>query len=404
MSIDHDVWGSQDDLRRRIMDSLSFRVTSSQTLEQTIIQVYKQAKIQEPLLQSPNVQSRNNFPHHQLLSHSKVSTSFQDKREIDYPHSLPFYEIKKTLIEPFCHKGKSDLIVNVLNVNFVYHYPKKYIGDSYDFNKKEHKIQIILRIEPVTLHDEVYLPCDLKVVLNNKECVLPHYTLSKIKANERQRRISVPINLNKYIKFNCRAENKLTVTCSDPDTYIVGVFLAEKLTCEEQIEKLRKRPFRTIETSKEFIKNLMDKKADIIVDSMVVVTLKDPLTKTRMTLPARGVECIHIQCFDAMEFLKMNENTQTWKCPICRGKVRFENIEIDGYFLNIIQSSILSEKCEKIFFFEDGIWVEENPYNNNNSDDEENHLKLKRLKYNSGKEFCENYNAIINPTFNNNKL
>ncbi|KAE9542339.1 hypothetical protein AGLY_003466 [Aphis glycines] len=347
MSIDHDVWGSQDDLRRRIMDSLSFRVTSSQTLEQTIIQVYKQAKIQEPLLQSPNVQSRNNFPHHQLLSHSKVSTSFQDKREIDYPRSLPFYEIKKTLIEPFCHK------------------------------------------EPVTLHDEVYLPCDLKVVLNNKECVLPHYTLSKINANERQRRISVPINLNKYIKFNCRAENKLTITCSDPDIYMVGVFLAEKLTCEEQIEKLRKRPYRTIETSKEFIKNLMDKKADIIVDSMVVVTLNDPLTKTRMTLPARGVECIHIQCFDAMEFLKMNENMQTWKCPICRSKVRFENIEIDGYFLNIIQN---------------GTWVEKKPYNNNNSDDEENHLKLKRLKYNPGKEFCENYNAIINPTFNNNKL
>lgn len=401
-----DVCGNEDDLRRRIIDSLSFDVTKSKNLEQTIIQVYKQANIQEPQLQSPNVQLRNHFPHNQLLSHSKVSTSFLDKIEIEYPRSLPFYKIKTALIKPFYFKGKIDLTFDVLNVYFVYKYPKKRIINSYDYNKKEYKIQIILRIEPVALHDKVYLPRNLKVILNEMECKLPNYTLSKINDKERHWRISLPINLNKYLYFNSRKQNKLTITCLDPDTYIAGVFLAKKLTCEELIEKLRKRPFRTIETSKEFIKNFMDNKIDIVVDS-VIVTLNDPLTKIRMTLPARGVECIHIQCFDAMHFLKINENMQRWKCPICKGKIRFENIEIDGYFLNIIQSSILSEECEKIILFKDGTWIEKKPNSNSNnddSDDKEDHLKLKRLKYNPEKEFCENYNAIISPTFNNNKL
>ncbi|KAF0742239.1 E3 SUMO-protein ligase PIAS3-like [Aphis craccivora] len=306
MSIEHDVRPSEDDLRRRIMDMLSFRETSSQTLEQTMIQVMKAAKFQKPLLQSPN---------------------------------------------------------------------------------------------PVALHDEEYLPRDLKVVLNDQECKLPPYALSKKNANEQwQWRISVPINLNKYIKFDCRARNKLTVTCSDPDTYIVGVFVAEKLTWEDVIEKVRKRPFRTIKTSKEFIKNMMDSEVDIVINSLVV-TLNDPLTTTRMTLPARGVECKHIQCFDAMKFLKINENMQTWKCPICRGKLRFENIEIDG--------SILSEECEEIILFKDGTWIEKKPYsnsNNNYSNDKGDHLKLKRLKRSPEKEFFENYNAIIDPTFNNNEL
>jgi len=315
---------------------------------------------------------------------SKVNTSFLDKREIEYPRSLPFYEIKTTLIKPFCFKGKSDLIFGVSDVYFLYHYPRKCILDSYDINRKEHKIQIILRIEPVALHDKVYLPCNLKVFLNDKECKLPRYTLTKINGKERKCQISVPINLNTYMEYDRYAQNKLKIRCSDPNTHIAGVFLAEKLTCEELIEKLRKRPFRTIETSKEFIKNCMDSEDDIIVDTLVV-SLKDPSTTIRMTLPARGVECNHIQCFDAMQFLKMNEHLQTWKCPICRGKVRFENIEIDGYFLNIIQSSILSEECEKVTLFKDGTWIENKPYNNrnnNDSDDKEGHLKLKRLKYN----------------------
>lgn len=49
----------------------------------------------------------------------------------------------------------------------------------------------------------------------------------------------------------------------------------------------------------------------------------------------------------------MNEIKQTWKCPICRQIVQFEDIEVDEYFLKILQSSILSKYCANVILLED---------------------------------------------------
>jgi hypothetical protein len=45
--------------------------------------------------------------------------------------------------------------------------------------------------------------------------------------------------------------------------------------------------------------------ADIVVASTMTVTLRCPLSQTRLGLPCRGRPCDHIQCFDASTFLKV---------------------------------------------------------------------------------------------------
>uniref|UniRef100_A0A0M3IXS7 SP-RING-type domain-containing protein n=1 Tax=Ascaris lumbricoides TaxID=6252 RepID=A0A0M3IXS7_ASCLU len=56
-----------------------------------------------------------------------------------------------------------------------------------------------------------------------------------------------------------------------------------------------------------------------------------PLGKTRIVTPAKGSECSHLKCFDLMLFLKMNEKSPTWKCPICDKAVPYNKIIVDGY-------------------------------------------------------------------------
>ena len=48
------------------------------------------------------------------------------------------------------------------------------------------------------------------------------------------------------------------------------------------------------------------------------VSLRCPLTFKRISLPARGHDCRHIQCFDLESYLKLNCEKGLWKCPVCK--------------------------------------------------------------------------------------
>jgi MIZ/SP-RING zinc finger. len=59
---------------------------------------------------------------------------------------------------------------------------------------------------------------------------------------------------------------------------------------------------------------------DGIETTLDKVSLKCPITQRRITIPARGHDCKHIQCFDLESYLKLNVDKGNWKCPVgqCR--------------------------------------------------------------------------------------
>lgn len=79
-----------------------------------------------------------------------------------------------------------------------------------------------------------------------------------------------------------------------------------------------------------------------------------------LSLPFSASTCKHLQCFDALLYLQMNECKQSWICPVCDKEALFENLSIDGYFLNVIKS--LSINDNEIQLHKDGSWskLEEN--------------------------------------------
>jgi E3 SUMO-protein ligase PIAS1 len=71
-----------------------------------------------------------------------------------------------------------------------------------------------------------------------------------------------------------------------------------------------------------------------IVPGAETLTLKDPISMTRIELPCKSRYCLHTACFDAATFLTLNEQTPTWTCPICNRAIPTDDdLFLDGYVI-----------------------------------------------------------------------
>lgn len=61
-----------------------------------------------------------------------------------------------------------------------------------------------------------------------------------------------------------------------------------------------------------------DKDGSMDQQQSLKVFLKCPITCKRITLPARGHDCKHIQCFDLEAYLQINCERGNWRCPVCK--------------------------------------------------------------------------------------
>lgn len=71
----------------------------------------------------------------------------------------------------------------------------------------------------------------------------------------------------------------------------------------------------------------------------IIVSLKCPLGLNKMTTPCRGHSCSHVQCFDAITYLKMNERQFNWTCPVCHKPLPFSSMCVDGFISEILSQT-----------------------------------------------------------------
>lgn len=62
-----------------------------------------------------------------------------------------------------------------------------------------------------------------------------------------------------------------------------------------------------------------------------VMSLKDPISTLRISLPCRSTLCTHNQCFDAESFLQLQEQAPTWQCPICNKTISYDGLAVDQW-------------------------------------------------------------------------
>lgn len=105
------------------------------------------------------------------------------------------------------------------------------------------------------------------------------------------------------------------------------------------------------------VKEKLNEDADSeIATTSLRVSLACPLGKMRMCTPCRASTCSHLQCFDASLFLQMNERKPTWNCPVCDKAALYDNLVIDGYFQEVLNSNKLLPDVNEIQLLQDGSW------------------------------------------------
>lgn len=92
-----------------------------------------------------------------------------------------------------------------------------------------------------------------------------------------------------------------------------------------------------------------------MVATSTVLSLKCPLSYTRLSTPCRSVRCQHIQCFDANSYLQLQEQGPQWLCPICNQSAPFENLAVDEYVRDILENT--ADTTEQVTIEPDGQWL-----------------------------------------------
>ncbi|XP_041363895.1 zinc finger MIZ domain-containing protein 1-like isoform X2 [Gigantopelta aegis] len=128
-----------------------------------------------------------------------------------------------------------------------------------------------------------------------------------------------------------------------------GLMRKRLLPAEHCITKI-KRNFTNVPTSNSSMNG-----EDGVEQTAIKVSLKCPITYRRITLPARGHDCKHIQCFDLEYYLQLNCERGTWRCPVCNKTALLEGLEIDQYIWGIL-TNLNNTEFEEVTIDQTASW------------------------------------------------
>lgn len=151
---------------------------------------------------------------------------------------------------------------------------------------------------------------------------------------------------------------------ANSEKYFVSIELIERSTPEEIVQRYRNA--KLISRESVFAKNFSSaldgelypgasKEADedlTVEQADMQVSVKDPITLARIQVPMRTTKCSHIQCFDALSFFMFNESSPVRQCTVCSKLVLWDELFVDGYFLDMINN--IPETCDAVTIHPDG--------------------------------------------------
>ncbi|KAM9329725.1 E3 SUMO-protein ligase PIAS4 [Gastrophryne carolinensis] len=269
---------------------------------------------------------------------------------------LPFYDVVDELLKPTelvaqnGEKLQDSPCVFVLSPRQV-----DLIKNSRDLHPGTKSVQVVLRIcyTDTSCPQEDQYPPNIAVKVNHNYCSVPGYYPSN-KPGVEPKRPCRPINLTNLMYLSS-ASNRVTVTWGNyGKSYSVGLYLVRQRTASELLQRLKTIGVKHPELCKTLVREKLCLDPDSeIATTGVRVSLICPLVKMRLTVPCRAETCAHLQCFDAVFYLQMNEKKPTWTCPVCDKPALYDQLIIDG-----LLSKILSEckDADEIEFLVDGSW------------------------------------------------
>uniref|UniRef100_A0A1A8JDE4 Protein inhibitor of activated STAT, 1 n=3 Tax=Nothobranchius kuhntae TaxID=321403 RepID=A0A1A8JDE4_NOTKU len=274
---------------------------------------------------------------------------------------LPFYDVLDELIKPTSLvSDNSQRFQEACYAFALTPQQVQQISGSMDISgtKCDFAVQVQLRfcLSETSCPQEDHFPQNLCVKVNSKPCNLPGY-LPPTKNGVEPKRPSRPINITSLVRLSTTVPNTIVVSWTSEigRSFSMAVYLVRQQSSAVLLQRLRAKGIRNPDHSRALIKEKLtaDPESEIATTSLRV-SLLCPLGKMRLTIPCRSITCSHLQCFDATLYIQMNEKKPTWVCPVCDKKAPYENLIIDGLFMEILNSC---SDCDEIQFKEDGSWA-----------------------------------------------
>lgn len=229
--------------------------------------------------------------------------------------------------------------------------------NSDDQNICTYDVQVLLRLfknDTTCVQSDCY-PVSFQIKVNDREVPLPP-TLP-CRPGCIPKRPPKPLDVTRFLKIDPTVANSIEVhwTLEPEKNFVIGAFLVHKRTSNDLLERLMNRGIKPSAYTQRLIKEKLNDDLDGEIATLDLrVSLMCPLGKTRMTMPCRASTCVHLQCFDAKLYLQMNERQPKWICPVCDQTIDYNNLVIDGYFLDVINA--LDSKTAEIQLQKDGSW------------------------------------------------
>ncbi|CAN8305822.1 unnamed protein product [Cochlearia groenlandica] len=91
-----------------------------------------------------------------------------------------------------------------------------------------------------------------------------------------------------------------------------------------------------------------------IIEGPSRISLKCPISRTRIKLPVKGHVCKHLQCFDFWNYVNINMRRPSWRCPHCNQSVCYTDICVDQNMIKILEG--VDCNAEAVVISADGSW------------------------------------------------
>lgn len=204
---------------------------------------------------------------------------------------------------------------------------------------------------PSSTHVPLQFPNPLEIHVNG------HMLKENVKGIKGKPGTSKPGDITSLLKKSPEMNKIQMVYTTTNDTYLLYLYIVEVISCEVLINSIVSKPhIHMNSTISQICKNAADEDDDLVVSNSVV-TLKDPLSYTRMTYPAQSIYCSHVECFDALIFLESQKQLPTWSCPHCHKTISIDDLAISDYLLDII--SKVPQDVDHVIINQDGTWETE---------------------------------------------
>ena len=115
--------------------------------------------------------------------------------------------------------------------------------------------------------------------------------------------------------------------------------------------------FTEIETQSLIKKKLENIDTDIQSEDSLKICTICPLSRKIVDKPVRGINCLHLECFDLDTYVKLGFQTFKWTCPICSKFASQTELKLDNFILKILKSQIdKNSNDDMIEIFKDFKW------------------------------------------------